>query len=493
MSDSFFNTGLYKIFEPKYKDIVGKPFITVSAKGIVNGLSNIPNDGVDFGPDTTLNATSPNQTGPPYTQTSGIQEACNFLTQNNKTIKLLDGTFNVSTTIIFPSLNYINFIGSGKSTLIIPITNLTSVIDISNIGIQCKFSDFTVSSGINSTKNGSLSNYCIYGVNNITNLAGYQTLFRDVNFWTYETYPIYIASTINAFGGMVLDNVADNMLPIGSGYYSSVGVYINISNGNIVRIINSHFGGLVNITTDELLIVNSMFNGIKLTINEGIGNILSSNIYGSQNYNVDGARNPANVQLNGRLSLIGCYLPNNGYLVSTTEEDIFYLSNPSYGVGYISLINCFINISHPKTTNIINGNTTTPYNIYIENSILYAANQTLTCNILSSTALSNNMQINNIIYSESSSVTFNNYPSQPTTPAVPASGTAQQNTNPYAVNVYLYGGTVTEIQITKNGTAYTVFSNASGLALAGQVYKLNPSDSITITYTTAPTWDWLSD
>ena len=81
----------------------------------------------------------------------------------------------------------------------------------------------------------------------------------------------------------------------------------------------------------------------------------------------------------------------------------------------------------------------------------------------------------------------------PTTPAVPASATAQTNTNPYAVNVYLYGGTVTEIQITKNGTAYTVFSNASGLALSGQVYKLNPSDSITITYTTAPTWNWLSD
>ena len=80
-----------------------------------------------------------------------------------------------------------------------------------------------------------------------------------------------------------------------------------------------------------------------------------------------------------------------------------------------------------------------------------------------------------------------------TTPTIPTSGTAQENTNPYAVNVYLYGGTVTEIQITRNGTAYTVFSNASGLALSGQVYKLNPTDSITITYTTAPTWEWLSD
>ena len=81
----------------------------------------------------------------------------------------------------------------------------------------------------------------------------------------------------------------------------------------------------------------------------------------------------------------------------------------------------------------------------------------------------------------------------PSTPTVPASATAQQNTNPYTVNVYLYGGAVTEIQITRDGTAYTVFSNATGLALSGQVYKLNPSDSITLTYTTAPTWEWLSD
>jgi hypothetical protein len=60
-------------------DIKGKPYITVSAKGIVNGLSDIPNDGADFGPDTMLNATDPSQIGAPYTQTSGIQEAINYV------------------------------------------------------------------------------------------------------------------------------------------------------------------------------------------------------------------------------------------------------------------------------------------------------------------------------------------------------------------------------------------------------------------------------
>ena len=60
-----------------WKSLNGKPFITISAKGRSNGLSTKINDGADFGPDTTLNATSPSQIGPPYTQTSGIQEAYN--------------------------------------------------------------------------------------------------------------------------------------------------------------------------------------------------------------------------------------------------------------------------------------------------------------------------------------------------------------------------------------------------------------------------------
>jgi hypothetical protein len=36
------------------KNVRGKPWITVSAKGISNGLSDIPNDGADFGPDTYI-------------------------------------------------------------------------------------------------------------------------------------------------------------------------------------------------------------------------------------------------------------------------------------------------------------------------------------------------------------------------------------------------------------------------------------------------------
>jgi len=66
-----------------YSLIKGKPYVTVSAKGISNGLSDTYNDGADFGPDTLLNATAPDQYGPPYTQTSGIQEAINYAINND--------------------------------------------------------------------------------------------------------------------------------------------------------------------------------------------------------------------------------------------------------------------------------------------------------------------------------------------------------------------------------------------------------------------------
>jgi len=84
-------------------DIKGKPYITVSPKGIANGLSDIPNDGADFGPDTMLNATDPSQNGSPYTQTYGIQEAINYAASfaqgNNQSypeIFLLPGNFIIN-------------------------------------------------------------------------------------------------------------------------------------------------------------------------------------------------------------------------------------------------------------------------------------------------------------------------------------------------------------------------------------------------------------
>jgi len=77
------------------------PYVTVSAKGMSNNLSSIPNDGMFFGPDTMLNATSPDQYGPPYTNTSGIQEAINYVfNQGGGEIVLGEGVFTMNPSYV---------------------------------------------------------------------------------------------------------------------------------------------------------------------------------------------------------------------------------------------------------------------------------------------------------------------------------------------------------------------------------------------------------
>ncbi|MDH6116912.1 hypothetical protein ABH930_000331 [Kitasatospora sp. GAS204A] len=65
------------------------------------------------------------------------------------------------------------------------------------------------------------------------------------------------------------------------------------------------------------------------------------------------------------------------------------------------------------------------------------------------------------------------------TPAVPASGTPQANTSPLPVQVVISGGTMTAVVI--NGV--TVGAGAG-------TYTLPAGQSITLTYTVAPTWTW---
>jgi len=82
------------------------------------------------------------------------------------------------------------------------------------------------------------------------------------------------------------------------------------------------------------------------------------------------------------------------------------------------------------------------------------------------------------------------YPST-TTPSVPASGSAQQNTYPYPVEVYVSGGSATAVQVTRGGVTYTVWSSSTATAISPLLVRLEPGDSITITYSTAPSWTWV--
>lgn len=66
-----------------------------------------------------------------------------------------------------------------------------------------------------------------------------------------------------------------------------------------------------------------------------------------------------------------------------------------------------------------------------------------------------------------------------TAPAIPATNVAQTNNFPFPVRVFVTGGTVSAIKIGATNTG----------AIAGQ-FTLNPAETITLTYTVAPTWTW---
>jgi hypothetical protein len=67
----------------------------------------------------------------------------------------------------------------------------------------------------------------------------------------------------------------------------------------------------------------------------------------------------------------------------------------------------------------------------------------------------------------------------PSTPAVPASGVAVQNSNSYPVNVTITGGTITQ-----------VFVNGIEVGTGDGTYLVPSAGAISITYSVAPTWSW---
>jgi len=81
---------------------ISVPFVTVSSKGLKNGLSEIENDGADFGPDT------------PGTSSSGIVEAIKNSKSGN--VMLLEGKFYTREQIIVSE--GINLFGNQKSVII---------------------------------------------------------------------------------------------------------------------------------------------------------------------------------------------------------------------------------------------------------------------------------------------------------------------------------------------------------------------------------------
>ena len=122
-----------------YSSEINDGNVNVTSKGIVNGLSVLPNDGTGgFGPDTMLGATSPSQYGPPYTQTTGILEAVNYSYGSENSpqlpIKLTTGHFLISSDANLYQVNISAPSTGAPEYAIIPVpTQVVGTTNIQNI------------------------------------------------------------------------------------------------------------------------------------------------------------------------------------------------------------------------------------------------------------------------------------------------------------------------------------------------------------------------
>ena len=459
-----------------YSSEINNGNVNVTSKGIINGLSVLPNDGTGgFGPDTTLGATSVGEIGSPYTQSSGIQEAFNYSATSSLyssdtghlfyPIKFLDGTFEISAPIYYGIGSYastdsfaisITGIGYMNSALTwVGNTSPQAMITIDPAINNIYIADFDTDTESQST----VPDYGLYWDSAKGTNANAITIMNINNGFGFGKELIHIN---NAYLCFIYNVTTPNNLYFHGSNNGFLVVTGNQWSGSYMDIGNFSFISLKGIEPSNIKITNastSSFTVLVLhldTVNTGI--VVSSPIY-SLNISASSINSNSttvgSIQVEANISSLAI----NGSAVSGA-----LLSNPSSTAVTIGNL-------------IINGLS----NFYVVGPFF----GTLTSPITVS-----NYDLRNITNGTFSGTLPSNTPS---TPSVPASGTAQENTNPYAVDVYVYGGDVTEIQITRNGTAYTVFSNSTGLALSGQSYKLNPGDSITVTYSTAPSWEWLSD
>ena len=566
----------------------GKPYITVSPRGISNGLSDTLNDGADFGPDTLLGATSPSQYGPPFSNTSGIQEAIDYVTTlGGGKVYLKRGTYNVNTTVVVPS--NIELAGEGRFlTAIEPSSTFAPNAYLSSISRNA-----LIWLSSSQTTDATVLNTSIHDLEiniPLSEMGTINGIYSHVNWQFVEIYNMYMVNASCGNEAMAPDShdiTIRNFITINSS--GPVYFYLNASNTgqtyhdilveNIFNYINQPvtddrvaiignspgLNGTSNYNQVHNIIVRNIFvyvspsvtsgtvNGVKIDtgINTLITDILIDGVtyYGNASGGVSG--NPVVAYINLSYGQYDRLIIRNIFALNTNDIYIQHAAGniPGYntswmliegvemynvqgdaGIAIVTttvpqafdyiLIKDFI-IALGSATNSTNG---TPVGVMLAGGAAgqgaYRVDVKDGMVINGYAAISNNVYNGggfqsppfsytyvNVedVHAQSTGYSLANVPGtslvriKPTldnipsisTPTVPASGTALQNTNPYTVEVYLSGGSATEVQVTRGGSTYTVWSSSTATAIPPLTIRLDPGNSITLTYTTAPTWTWV--
>jgi len=321
------------------------PYVTVSSKGMSNGLSDIPNDGADFGPDTLLGTSSKGQYGPPYTQTVGIQEAMNYAATSQLysvsegymfyPIKLLAGKYEFSTPVTYGIGNHstsddiaISIEGVNAYSLDIVYTGTGNAITIDPNIYNVYLANFIINNP-NSTANSliywdSNKNYTSLTVKNISNGLGtssYMMYFNNIvvgfieNVNSPATYGMYV-NGYNSSSNLQMQNViwSGTNSTIGTfGYAYVSGLYQRLTVNNPImnlKLTNFIGGVTFNAPVNTFIAENGLLNGYNnnpaaLVINANVNYIklLSDTVQGT----LLGSTNTTTNYTIGVLSIDGLY------------------------------------------------------------------------------------------------------------------------------------------------------------------------------------------
>lgn len=315
-----------------YSSEINDGNVHVTSKGIINGLSVLPNDGTGwFGPDTTKGATAPGQYGSPYTETLGIQEGVSagnkVMIKYSATGYPISAQINISHTVYieYESQTVYSVQGSGTITMddaIYPTTEMTAVFNVTTILFGLTF--------VNIAINGKgLASYGIYNNNLETNYQNGTPYYDHVAIVNCTVSGILDAEFNPMFNAIQLNN---------SGTFGST-FDLSITNGSTtVTLTDCYLYG--NGLYTEVIFLN-IFGGVLQTL------YLGSSADSIELVGVAATQTNTNVlfYLNDRyinnLTIIGGFMqvPNStgayffggaGYILN------FYAKNVGWGIGSYS-------------------------------------------------------------------------------------------------------------------------------------------------------------
>jgi len=416
-----------------------KPYVTVSAKGVSNGLSDLVNDGADFGPDT------------PGTQTYGIQEALN----TNLPVRLLPGIYDIYDELIpdtvldiemvtngalptgIPSITeptyYIQQNTAGKN--IIHIKKPLNVLRIKNIAFQ--FGQYY--NALSSTGHGIFVDAKTYLDANPP-----QTLAQTCMGGFYEIENIFGQYVDTSHYLLYLDNILDgtikNIFGNGGGGFLHMGTYIpsgasvGLNSGNTMLLGYWQFNQ-TNSTSNPANVPAVDFSAVsnQTGINSGINFIDGSGALFDLNFGAIASGVPAiNFQAwnnnVGSQFIIFKWITGDANIGTPPGQELI-INVAGTAIEYIQIGSDPVGATYPNGRG----------GMYVPGNLWFAGNSSFT-NVLASNGIisvNSNFVVEKTLY-PLNGIGTNGITSTPSISAnPPISGTVYQNTNPYDIEISL--------------------------------------------------------